>query len=89
MARPRVILHKWISVGFTKSMEKELDIYKRVQGIKFIGDAIKLLLAAALSRTLEKDLIEAKELLRVIKYEEITKDNQQEVLTRIDKLLEE
>ena len=89
MSRPRVILHKWVSVGFTKSMEKELDIYKRVQGIKFVGDAIRVLLASALSRTLEKDLIAAKELIRVIKYEEITKDNQQEVLDRIDKLLED
>ena len=89
MTRPIVLLKKWINVGFTTEMVTSLERYKRIYGISSVGESIRLLLSEALSRTTEKDLIEAKELLRMVKYKEVTKANQQEVLDRVDILLKE
>ena len=89
MARPKVHLHKWISTGFTKKMLSDLEKYKRQSGVEFVGDAIRSLLQTSLSGNVEKDLVEAKELLRMVRYQEITKENQQEVLDRVDKLIGE
>jgi demethoxyubiquinone hydroxylase (CLK1/Coq7/Cat5 family) len=89
MARPTVLLKKWINIGFTVEMVTALESYKRVYGIISVSESIRLLLSEALSRTTEKDLVEAKELLRMLKYKEVTKENQQDVLDRVDKLLEE
>ena len=89
MARPKVHLHKWISTGFTKQMLSGLEDYKRQAGFEFVGDAIRSLLQTSLSGNVEKDLVEAKELLRMVRYQEITKENQQEVLDRVDKLIGE
>ena len=89
MARPTVLLKKWISIGFTSEMMSSLEIYKRSYGIGSVNEAIRLLLAAALSRTIEKDLVEAKELLRMLKYKEVNKTNQQEILDRVDRVLKE
>ena len=70
-------------------MLKDIADYRRESGVATDGEAIRILLETSLAGDVEKDLVEAKELLRLVKYQEITKENQQEVLDRVDKILGE
>jgi len=82
-----VKLVKWISIGLTKKLSADILFYQRKNNITAIGDAIRKMMYSALEDGIVKQNMEMKELLSLIR-EGPTEDNQQDILSRVDRILE-